>query len=293
MARKKDDSSVDARTRRQIRETADLLLRKAGAYGRFPTPVPDLVAAAELQLEMDISLNSGFLQRLYAELSESVKRALDKVLGVLDRQGRFIYLDQSVHEKKRVFLSLHEIAHDFLPWQRDLWAFLEESEHTIDPDMREQFEREANVFAGDVLFQVDAFRDEAADLPLGMGSVLKLSQRYGSSFYAAARRYAATHHKPCALVVFDQPHPPSAKRLTVRRTIHSQAFYQRFGKGYWADSYGPESVFTINRPEPEKAFFRPIPIRLRNLREETEEMRLEAFDSGFQIHYLIFPPRAD
>lgn len=76
----------------------------------------------------------------------------------------------------------------------------------------------------------------------------------------------------------------------VRRTILSQAFRQRFGEDYWADSYGPESVFSINRPEPENVGFRPVPIRLRNLREETEEMRLEAFDSGFQIHYLIYPP---
>jgi hypothetical protein len=73
-----------------------------------------------------------------------IKLALEKVLGLLDARDRTIYLDQSVHEKKKPFLTLHETGHNYLPWQRDLFAIPEDGESSLDPEVREQFEREAN-----------------------------------------------------------------------------------------------------------------------------------------------------
>jgi Zn-dependent peptidase ImmA (M78 family) len=59
--------------------------------------------------------------------------------------------------------------------------------------VNEQFEREANHFAAEVLFQGDRFDGDLRDLPLAMKSALALAKRYGASWrkvYQQKRRNA-------------------------------------------------------------------------------------------------------
>ncbi len=74
---------------------------------------------------------------------------------------KLICLDLSVAEAKQRFVSLHETGHGYLPWQRDLYALLEDGDSALDPEAEEDFERQANVFASEVLFQLDSFGTEA------------------------------------------------------------------------------------------------------------------------------------
>lgn len=289
---KKDDSTLSPEQLSEIRHCADRLLRQADAYGRFPTPVEDLVLASGLEIEPEVSLEASFLEKLYRRLPGRVKRAVDKVLGVLDARAGLIYLDRSVHEKRRVFLSLHEIGHGFLPWQQQAWSYLEDSESTLDEEIRDQFEREANAFASDVLFQLDAFGNEARDSALGIRSVLELARRYGSSFYAAVRRYVAVQQRACAVVVFDKPSARDARRrqLHLRRSIESPPFTRIFGTGYWRDSYGPQTIFGQSMPE-EGRFTRPKLCRLTDRGGKPRECLVEAFDSSYQVFFLLYPIR--
>src|SRR5262249_10013154 len=208
---KKDDATLPPHAIRSVRKYADLLLKKAEAYGRRPTPVGDLVEAARLEVARETALDKVFLGQLYRALPNSLKllpdrlkRAAGKVLGLLDRHGRTIHLDPELHVRKQTFLSLHEVAHDALPWQRETYTILEDSESELDPGTQDLYERQANCFAGEVLFQLDAFATEAADCEFGIRTPLKLSPRYGSSFYSAARRYVSTSARACALLVFDR-----------------------------------------------------------------------------------------
>ena len=105
-----DDASLDPAAVRQVRKYADLLLRKAGAYGRFPTPVDDLVAAAELEIARENVLDRVFLGGLYRSMPNAMKLAPDrirlaagKVLGLLDRRDRTIHLDKDLHPKRVKF----------------------------------------------------------------------------------------------------------------------------------------------------------------------------------------------
>ncbi len=289
---RKDDSTLSPEQLSEIRHCADQLLRKAGAYGRFPTPVDDLVEASGLEVEPDVSLESGFLEKLQRRLPGQVKRAVDKVLGVLDARAGLIYLDQSVHQKRRVFLSLHETGHGFLPWQQQTWSYLEDSEATLDEGIRDQFEREANVFASDLLFQLDAFQNEARDSAVGIRSVLELARRYGSSFYAAVRRYVAVQDRACAVVIFDKPAGLAAarRRLTLRRSVESPSFIRIFGSGYWRDSYGPQTIFGQSLPE-EGRFSRPAACRLTDQDGKSRQCLVEAFDSTYQVFFLVYPTR--
>src|SRR6185369_13111092 len=105
----------------------------------------------------------GFLAKLRQKAGSALRRALSKVLGVLDVVARIVYLDRSLYLVKQTFLKLHETAHAILPWQRKIYAVTEDCEKTLAPEISEVFEREANVFASDVLFQLDAFTNEAND----------------------------------------------------------------------------------------------------------------------------------
>jgi Zn-dependent peptidase ImmA (M78 family) len=167
---KSDDATLEPASQKQIRKYADLLLREADAYGRFPTPVEDLIAAAELEIARENALDKVFLGSIYRALPnglkllpDRLKRAASKVLGLLDRRDRTLHLDKDVHKRKVPFLSVHEVAHDFLPWQRKTYDVLEDSDTELDQQTHDKFEREANCFSSDVLFQLDGFAAEAAD----------------------------------------------------------------------------------------------------------------------------------
>lgn len=285
---RKDDHTVSGRQLAKIQRRAELLLSRADAIGRFPTPVDDLVAAANLEVARDVSLDGSFLGRIYKRfVPEEIKRAIEKVLGVLDSRAKTIYLDQTVHSKKKPFLSLHEVGHDYLPWQRDTFAILEDSEASLDPDVQEQFEREANCFASEVLFQLDRFATEAADCGFGIKTPIDLSKRYGSSVYAAIRRYVMTHRHPCAVAVFNRKGTTPGSILGLRRWIQSDLFTQRFGHLSIKDSQGPDDFFV--RHLPRNKFRSPTRFTIKNVNGESEECLLEAFDSTFQVFYLIYP----
>jgi hypothetical protein len=62
---KPDDYSLPPQSILDIKKQADRLLKQADAYGRFPTPISDLVAAANLTVSKEASLEDDFLSRLY------------------------------------------------------------------------------------------------------------------------------------------------------------------------------------------------------------------------------------
>lgn len=285
---KNDDHTISDRQLVKIRRRANLLLARADALGSLPTPVDELIAAADLEIARDVSLDKTFLGRLYKRfVPEEMKRAVEKVLGVMDSRARVIYLDQTVHKNKKPFLSLHEVGHDYLPWQRDTFAILEDSESSLDPDVREQFEREANCFASEVIFQLDRFTNEAADCEFGIKVPINLARRYGASVYSSIRRYVMTHHHPCAVIVFNRVKDGGAEALTLRRCIQSDKFTQTFGNLSVKVQQGPDDFFAQHVPR--NKFRMPTSCALNNRNGQQEECLVEAFDSSFQVFFLLYP----
>jgi hypothetical protein len=156
--------------------------------------------------------------------------ALKKVLGMVDFRQRTIYLDHSLSPPRQAFIKLHEVGHGVLPWQRELREGFGDDEFTLDPDLNEQFEREANHFASAALFQLEHFDEELRKLPLTFSSIRALAQKCGASIQATARRYVARCPKRCALLVL---HPPSSTALNsailVRNCFESPSFVESFG----------------------------------------------------------------
>ncbi len=288
-----DDSALTADSYRLIRTHAERLLRDAGAYGQYPTPVADIIAAAKLSVDRDASLDTGFLRKLYGAAKRTIKRALEKVLGLFDSRDGMIYLDLTLQRVKQRFVSLHETGHGYLPWQRDTYSFMEDGETNLDPEIQQQFEREASTFASEVLFQGNRFQEEANSLPFELKTPMQLGRKFGASNYAAFRRFVAHNHRVCALLVFEQPIYELGRGYAfhLRRALVSPSFHAKFGEVRWANVlYTQEDALAARLPV--RAFHRVFTRRCRiasPISGCSESFYLEAFDSTYQIFALLIP----
>lgn len=224
-----DDSLLDPQQLTVVQRHAQRLLHEASAIGRFPTPINDLVAAAKLTVVDDEVLNAKFLRRLMKKAKSrfaTIKSALSKVLGLLDSNDRLIIIDKNIPEPRIPFITLHETGHGTLPHQREAYGILQDCESTLDPEIADLFEREANVFASEVLFQGRLFTKEAHDQEFGIKIPMNLARKYGASKYATFRRYVGTNPHICCLVVLDKstPQPEGGFTANIRRVVASKSF---------------------------------------------------------------------
>src|SRR5262249_10522941 len=150
---------------RAVEEQAKRLLDRAAAWGVFPTPIDDIVAAANLKVAkksiFDIEGIAAYLKNKASETGQRLKSAISKLFGLYDSNDSIIHIDESVVETKQNFLKLHETGHHELPTHRKLFKFFQDCEQTLEPEIADQFEREANNFARYAMFQGSAYADHA------------------------------------------------------------------------------------------------------------------------------------
>lgn len=232
---KPDDSSLDPADLVIVEGRAKLFLERADAWGVFPTPVDQLMSAANLTVAPKSAFDPAafleFVKRKTQQATETLKRALSKVLGLYDANDSIVHIDFGVGVSKQTFLKLHEAGHHEMPTHKKVFKLFQDCEQTLAPEIADKFEREANNFARFVLFQGNSFRDRAADLPLGVKVPMRLAKHFGSSVYAAAREYARTHHASCVVYVLN-PVELGVKGgfvATVRRIEPSPSFRHQFG----------------------------------------------------------------
>jgi hypothetical protein len=283
-----DDCSVSAEQLAAIRVAADRMLRDGGALGVFPTPIDDMMRAAKIEI-VPMVIDEGYLAKL-RRTAENAGRALlsamSKVLGVFDPRGRIAFIDPETPDAKIPFLKLHEGGHAVLPWQ-SIFGLFEDCRVTLDPFVKAQFEREANVFASEVLFQMDIFTKDAADLAFGMHTPLALAKRYGASIYATTRRYVTTSDKVCAVLIFD-PVVVGVAGLDVselRRIVPSPAFQTRFPNIAWPQRITAGEA--LSRIIPANRMTKPRTISLTDGNGEAQEFIAESFRTKHQTLVLI------
>ena len=286
-----DDHSVDAQQRDRIREHARKALEVADAFGCFPTPVDQVIAAAKHVVVEQQEIDEGFLAKARKKAGNALKRALSKVLGVLDVSARMMHLDKLVSIHKIPFLKLHELGHGVLPWQRDVYALTEDCAKTIDPEISELFERESNAFACEVLFQLDTFTTEAADSTFGLKTPLKLAKKYGASVYATVRRYVTTNTRACAVIVMDPPQlcHGDGFRAPLRRVVASSLFTSQFGDLELPETFTPGDQIGRMVPTGGRKMSRPQTLAFTDRSGVRHECIAEAFAYKYYVFVLIYP----
>lgn len=271
----------------EIGKHVDRLLRAADAYGRFPTPVDDIVRAASLAEADDYVLDESMILKAPAHLRSLLRSAKRKIQGIIDRRERVVHVSPEIeNEGKRRFVKLHETAHDIFPHQQDL--LYAESHETLAPTTKQLFEQEANQGAAELLFQRTWFEQDAKDLEVSIAAIQYLAQRYGSSFHSAFRRYAETLDVPVAAVVFDR-HPLHLTPKTWKReeAMGTPAWRRRLGYPAW-----PQAMNAIGHPFIAALDFpalREFP--LTDLDGETVSVRVEAHTNGYKRFLLLWVPK--
>jgi hypothetical protein len=294
---KMDDSDIPADTLLAVRKQAFQALINAGALGIFPTPVDEILSAANVTLAPDEDFGDGLLdmfKKKFGQMTDAVKRALSKVVGLLDVPAKIIFIERSLHQAKRTFLKLHETGHAFMPWQMKAYSLIEDCEQTLHPDVSDQFDREANIFAKEVLFQCGAFTKEAADSRLRLSTPIDLSKKYGASIYASVREYVRSHHRACTVLVLEMPQMcfPLGFTADLRRAEASAEFTRLFGQVQWPLSFSPNDSIGSLVPVGGRRASKPRTITLVDANGCEHECLAESFTNTYQVFVLICPTKA-
>lgn len=293
---KADDSSLDPDQLRAVHLAARRALDRASGWGIFPTPIPDILEAANLKIAPASAFDPRRIMEYLIGKAESaataLKSAISKVFGIYDADEFLIHIDHNVRESKQNFLKLHEAGHHELPTHRKLFRIFQDCEKTLEPETADLFEREANNFARFVLFQGDGYRDVAADYKLEIKTPMKLAGKFGASIYASCREYARTHQRSCVVYVLEPIKycDKTGARAEVRRIEASPSFQQQFGRP-------TEQVITLNhslgRVLPVgRRMTRPTTISITDRNGQAHECIAEAFDTTFNILILVYPIKA-
>jgi Zn-dependent peptidase ImmA (M78 family) len=288
-----DDSFLTLEQLANVRRHADQLLRDAGAYGVFPTPIKTIMAAAKLTVVDDEILDESFLRRFLNSAKASVatiKSALSKVLGLFEANDRLVVIDRDTPLPRIPFIKLHEAGHGTMPHQSKVYALIHDCEKTLDPDITDLFEREANVFASEVLFQGELFAQHAHENEFGLKTAITLAKQFGGSNYATFRRYVTTSPSACCLVVLEPilGRDASGFRADVRRIVISKTFHRI----YDAHSFGAviTSKHPMSRLVPRGAKQRmvaPCGVALTDRNGDSRECVGQAFRTKHQIFVLV------
>ena len=288
MTHKPDDSSLTPAQRVNVSRHARRALLEAGALGVLPTRVDHILEAANVEVVEDEVLNERFLSKLRLKAGHALKRALSKVLGVFDAKSDLVFVDQLLKPVKKRFVMLHEAGHGFMPWQRVMYDFVEDCDQALDPAAADLFDREANVFASEVLFQNDTFANMAADEKFEIWTPIRLAKRFHASLYASIRQYVVKNDRCCAVLVLNPPTPSNGGfKATLRRIISSASFLETFGGYSWPSVYTPADPLGALVPLGTRKSSGKQSLLLQDSDGLRHECIAESFTQTYQVFILI------
>jgi IrrE N-terminal-like domain len=211
-----------------VNKQADRLLLELGIL-EPPLPVQRCLALAKLTVA-DFALGEMPGNNAPEHIHDLVlEHALERTFGLLDRRNSLVYLQANMTHGRQNFVTMHEVGHQWLPWQRTHGTHVD-GEKNIDLDTKDLYEWQANVFASEMLFLRDRFSAEAFDLPFDLRTVLTLATRFETSVHAALRRYVESHKQRCMMLVLErEPTVRSGNSsLRVKNAFFSTPFLQMY-----------------------------------------------------------------
>jgi hypothetical protein len=278
----------------QVKKLCEELLVRADAAGRWPTPVADIVAAADLEEPEDSPLSESILQSAPRHLRKAVALIKSqKIRALLDRRERTIQVDPSIGSDGRErFLRLHEVTHDLCPWQKAL-AYADD-DLTLSPSAKQIFERQANFGGAELLFQGHRFKELANSYAIGMGAVGDLATTVGASLRATLRAFAEAHDGAvCGLVLKPSPISTSPLRYARREVTQSDGWVARFGS-FWPRVLGVEGFQFLEAISREGLLdFEDPKFSFPDRNLEPVEIKVDVIVNRFDVLLLLWIPRRE
>jgi len=289
MSQLPDDSSLTPAQLAKVKAEAERALREAGVIGVLPTPLDEILTASRVQEIHEDVLNDSFLTKLRKKADKQLKQALSKVLGVFDAVSRLIFVDQLLAPVKKRFISLHEAAHGFLPWQRSMYRIVEDCDKSLDPEAADLFDREANVFASEILFQNDTFHNLAVDKPFEIWTPIRLAKKFDASLYSSIRQYVSKSDRCCVVLVLNPPQllEHFGFRATLRRVVSSSKFATMFDNSRWPQTYTPDERIGRMVPLGKRRSSGKQELSLTDANGDRHDCIAESFTQKHQVFILI------
>ena len=289
----------DLDSHRDIARLTDRLLRRADAYGRLPTPVEDILAAAELEEAPDTFLSESSIARMPAHMHGVLRRVAGKVHAALDRRTRVVHINPATDlAGQKAFKRLHETSHDLFPWQHvdEGKVGFADNEMTLSLRTTILLEREANQGAAELLFQRERFVEIAADYATGCASVIELANRFGASRHATFRRYVETHRGTVAGVVLG-PRPCEREPLAFQRreAMCSATWRERFeDPAGWPAVLRAQPYSFVEQARACDAFGPPTGEWTHiDLNNEPAALRVDAMSNSYRTFVLVWQPQRE
>ena len=216
--------------RLSLRAEAERFLATHG----FSTPplAPDEALAARNLEVAQLSLDDLLVKaNLPSEDHKSIQ-------AMLNARERMVVFRSGLPSQKRNWGSLHEVAHEFLPWQREILYCC--SLLLLPAHVQKQLEIEADVFAAEAFFFGQQFHEQAFEGDLGLECAIELATSvYGTSLHSTFAHYVQQSPVPLCLLVWK---PDTNKRLNrageemgVHYFVTSQDFQWRVVPGQISD----------------------------------------------------------
>ncbi|MGZ8647730.1 MAG: ImmA/IrrE family metallo-endopeptidase [Solirubrobacteraceae bacterium] len=195
-------------TRARIERLCSDAVRRAGLAGVLPTPLDALAEALGVRERVELPPQA-------------------RVLGALWFEQRALFVERTQSRARRRFTEAHELGHLLCPWHRAIVRL--DTAGELFGSCAVGIEAEANLAAGELIFQGPRFTAEAAEHERSLRTPLALADAYGASGHAAAHHYVERHAEPLALLVAGR-WPDASGRLSVWRSVESPAFAAAFGR---------------------------------------------------------------
>ena len=220
---------------------------------------------------------------------DALRRALSKVVGVFDAVANLVFIDQLLKPVRKRFVMLHEAGHGFMAWQRAMYKIVEDSDQALDPEAAELFDREANVFASEVLFQNDTFCHMAADEKFEIWTPIRLAKKFEASLYSSIRQYVSKNERCCVVLVLNPPELTQGDgfRATLRRVVPSNSFSRAFSVNSWPSVYTPDDPLGRLVPLGKRRASGKHDVVLTDRNGDRHECIAESFTQTHQVFILI------
>ena len=226
-------ASISTSDRLSIRAEAERFL---GTHGFYTPPLPPDEALAARNLEVaQLSLDDLLVKaNLPAEDQQGIQ-------AMLDAQERVVVFRSGLASQKKNWGSLHEVAHEFLPWQRELLYCCPLL--SLPVNIQRQFEAEADVFAAEAFFFGQQFHKQAFAGDLGLTSAIELATSvYGTSLHSTFAHYVEESPLPLCLLVWKPGSknglPPPGREMALHYYVKSKDFHWHMAPGQVADPDG-------------------------------------------------------
>ena len=272
-------SSVDSSL---IRGEAERFLETHG-FSTPPLPSNEALAARKLvvaQLSLD-----GLLANLPPEDSGNIQ-------AMLDVNERTVAFKSGLHTRKRQWGALHEVAHEFIPWQSGV-LYMYCSLLLLPDHVQQQFEAEADRFAAEAFFFGKQFHKQAYAGDFSLKTAMELATDvYKTSLHATFIHYIRESPIPRCLLVWQKVDENGARRPSVGFKVHyfvkSNGFHWRIDQDQIED---PDEAVAKVFMDPNQGVVNHH-IVLKDGLGQSRVASAESFSNSYNAFTLLSPPES-